>query len=155
MTRLALTYLIISLVLTSCVSSNVLTYQKRKYYTENNIITSDTIFKLYQNACYNKPGVIDEEFCYYLKLTFIDTSAAKTKRILDLETDTSIVRSEYGIFSVWNWSNENNKTKGKIEIIHWDRDSIILKENVIATDYRRKDTKRFKGTRTFTRKEGW
>lgn len=43
----------------------------------NNIIASDSTFKLYQNVCYNKPDVIDEEHCYDLKLTFFDTTAAK------------------------------------------------------------------------------
>ena len=143
------------MVLTSCVSSNVLTYKNRQHYKENSIITSDTVFKLYQNVCYNKPGVIDEEFCYDLKLTFLDTAAAKTKKTLDLQIDTNIVKAEYGIFSVWNWSNENNKVAGQIEITQWNSDKVTLKENVIVTDYRRKETKKFKGTRTFIRKEGW
>ena len=143
------------LVLTSCVSPNVLTYKKRQYYSENSIITSDTIFKLYQNVCYNKPGVIDEEFCYYLKLIFFDTTAAKAKKTLDLQTDTDIVKAEYGIFSIWNWSNESNKVFGQIEITHWDSNNVTLKENLVVTDYRRKGNKKFKGTRTFTRKDNW
>lgn len=154
MTRFQLTYLTLLLVLTSCVSSNVLTYKNRQHFKENSIITSDTIFKLYQNVCYNKPRVIDEEYCYYLKLTFLDTTAAKTNKTLDLQTDTNIVKAEYGIFSVWNWNNENNKVSGRIEITLWDKDKVTLKENIVATDYRRKESKKFKGIRTFTRKDG-
>lgn len=143
-------------ILASCCSrTNLLTYNYQKYYEENSIITSDSTFKLYQNICYNKPGVIDEEFCYYLTLKFTDTTAAKTKRILDLQTDTLIVKAGYGIFSVWNWSDENNKVSGQIEILKWDKDEVILKEKVQATDYRRKETKKFIGTRFFKHKDGW
>jgi hypothetical protein len=99
--------------------------------------------------------VIDVEFCYDLKLTFLDTTAAKTKQTLDLQADTNIVKAEYGIFSVWNWSNENNQVFGQIEIINWDYNKMTIRENVIATDYRRKETKKFKEARVFTKKEGW
>lgn len=154
MTRLVLTYFILT-ILTSCSRTNLLTYKHRKYSKENSIITSDTTFKLYQHVCYNRPGVIDEEFCYYITLIFSDTTAAKTKRSLNLETDTLIVKAQYGVFSVWNWSDENNKVSGQIDIVKWNRDEIILKENIQAIDNRRKETKRFKGTRTFIRQEGW
>jgi hypothetical protein len=154
MTRVILTYFILT-ILTSCSQTNLLRYRHKKHYKENSIITSDTTFKLYQNVCYNRPGVIDEEFCYELTLTFIDTVAAKTKKILNLATDTSIVKSRYGIFSVWNWEDENNKVTGQIEIIAWDKNSVTLKENIFASDYRRKETKNYKGTRTYKRKDGW
>lgn len=149
------TYLIIILVFTSCFGSNVLTYKTKTHFSEDNIISSDSTFKLNQRVCYNKPGVIDEEFCYELKITFLDTTAAKAKQTLDLQIDTNIVKVDYGIFSVWNWSNENNKVSGQIEINNWNCDKVTIRENVIATDYRRKETKKFKGTRTFTRREGW
>lgn len=143
------------MIFTSCVGSNVLTYKTKTHYSEDNVISSDSTFKLIQRVCYNKPRVIDEEFCYVLKLTFLDTTAAKTKQTLNLQTDTNIVKVEYGIFSVWNWSNENNQVLGQIEITNWDCNKLTLREKVIATDYRRKEAKKFNGTRTFTRKEGW
>jgi len=106
-----MTYCILT-ILTSCSRTNLLTYQNQKYYSENSIITSETTFKLYQQVCYSRPGIIDEEFCYFVTLKFIDTTAVKTKRILDLQADTLIVKAGYGIFSVWNWSDENNKVSG-------------------------------------------
>jgi len=133
----------------------LLTYKHRKYYKENSIITSDTTFKLYQHVCYNRPGVIDEEFCYYITLIFSDTTAAKTKMTLNLETDTLIVKAQYGIFSVWNWSDENNKVSGQIDILKWNKEEIILTENIQVVDNRRKEKRRFKGTRTFIRQKGW
>ena len=148
-------YLIAVLILSSCVGSNVLTYKDREHFKENSVITSSTTFKLYQHACYNKPEILDEEFCYYLTLVFLDTAAAKTKKVLDLQTDTNIVRAEYGIFSIWNWSDEHNDVSGQIKITQWDNDQVTLIEDVIAKDHRRNETKKFKGTRTFVRQDGW
>jgi len=142
-------------ILTSCSRTNLLTYKHKKYYKENSIITSDSTFKLHQNVCYNRPSVIDEEFCYDLTLKFIDTTAAKTKRIIDLQADTLIVKAGYGVFSVWNWSDENNKVSGQIEILKWDKNEVTLKENIKVIDFRRKETKKFVGTRTYKRKDGW
>jgi len=153
MKRLILTYCILAF-LTSCSQKNLLTYKHKKDYKENSIITNDTIFKLYQSVCYNRPGVVDEEFCYSLTLKFIDTSAAKTKRMLDLQTDTLIVKAGYGIFSVWNWGEENSKVSGQIEIINWDKNEVVLRENIQVNDFSRNETKKFVGTRTFKRKDG-
>jgi hypothetical protein len=133
----------------------LLSYKHKKYFKENSIITSDPTFKLYQNICYDRPGIIDEEFCYSLTLRFIDTTAARTKRILDLQTDTLIVKAGYEIFSIWNWSEENNNISGQIEILKWDKNEVLLKENIKAVDFRRKETRKFAGTRTFKRKNGW
>lgn len=136
-------------ILVSCSRPNLLTYKYKRNYSENSVIGKDSPFKLYQTVCYNKRGVIDEEFCYDLTLKFIDTNAAKTKRILDLQSDTLIVKAEYGIFSVWNWGNENNNVSGQIELLKWTKNKITLKENIQAIDLKRKETKRFVGTRTF------
>ena len=154
MIRIVLIYCL-GLILASCGHPNLLNYKRRKYYEENSIIKKDSIFELYQYVLYNRLGIIDEEFCYNLTLTFLDTAAAKTKRILNLATDTLIVKSSYGRFSVWNWSDEHNIVTGQIEIVTWDKDGITLKENIIVLDYRRKETKTYKGTRTYNRKEGW
>ena len=154
MKRLIITYCLLT-TLTSCIRTNLLTYKHIKYFNENNIITSGSTFELYQNVCYNRPGVIDEEFCYDLTLKFIDTTASKTKRILDIQLDTLILKASYGISSIWNWSDENNKVSGQIEILKWDKNEVILKENILAVDLGRKETKKFIGIRTFKRKDGW
>lgn len=139
----------------SCTKNNVLLYKHKKYYKENNIITSDTIFTLYQKVCYNKPGVIDEEFCYSLKLEFLDTNLAKSKRIIDLQSDTLILKASYGLFSVWNWENEETRISGQIEIIKWNPKGVIVKEHILCEDIRTNEINRFLGTRVFTRKDGW
>lgn len=152
MPRVILTYCILT-ILASCSRTNLLTYKHRKFFKEDSLIKSDTTFTLYQTVCYNRPGVIDEEFCYELTLTFLDTAAAKAKKILNLATDTLIVKSRYGAFSVWNWGDEHNKVTGQIEIVAWDKNTVTLKENIHVSDFRRKETKNYKGTRTYKRKE--
>lgn len=153
MTRLLLTYCLLT-VLTSCNRRNLLTYKHKKYYKENSEIISESPSKLYQSVCYNVPGIIDEEFCYELTLRFIDTTAAKAKGVLELHTDSLIVKAGYRVFSVWNWSDEDTKVFGQIEILKWGQNEVILKENIIAINIERKETKKFVGTRTFKRKGG-
>jgi hypothetical protein len=154
MTGKLLTYLILILLTSSC-GKNLLTYKHRMHYREDNIIDSVNNSKLCQSVGYNRPGVVDEEFYYELRITFLDSAAAKTKRVLDLEKDSSIVHVTYGIFSVWSWEAEKNTVKGQIEIKNWDPSGITLKENIVATNFTRKETKKYKGTRTFKRKKGW
>jgi hypothetical protein len=145
----------IVLLESSCSHNNLLTYKHRKYYREKSIITSDSTLKLLQSVSYNVPNIIDEEFSYDLTLQFIDTTAAIEKGILNLSTDTTIVKSNYSVFSAWDWDDYGNKVEGTIEIITWDKNSITLKENIQTFGVRRKEIKKYKGTRIFYRKEGW
>ncbi|MCL2131218.1 MAG: lipoprotein, partial [Lentimicrobiaceae bacterium] len=107
MRRILLTLTLLT-ALSSC--SNVLMYKHKRYYTEQNTIQNDTVFQLCQDVYYNpqKRGwkVIDAWHNRYLCLTFLDTNTAKTKKILNIETDTLIVTTKYGVTSVWDW-NEN------------------------------------------------
>lgn len=153
MTRTILTFSILTILTSSCLK-NVLTYKHRKFYNEKSIIKNDTPFTLNQNVCYNRPDIIDEEFCYDLTLIFLDTALAKTKKILNLATDTLILKSQYGRFSVWDWEEENNKVSGQIEIISWDKTTVTLKEKIFISEFGRKKSKIFKGTRTYKRKDG-
>jgi hypothetical protein len=124
------------------------------YYKEHSGIITDSIFKLYQNVRYDRPNIIDEEFSYTLSLTFLDTTAAKAKKNLNLATDTLIVKSRYGVFSIWNWEGEEKtKVTGRIKIIAWDKNAIKIKETIFVSDEIRKETKKYKGIRTFKRSE--
>jgi hypothetical protein len=98
---------------------------------------------------------MDEEFFYKLTFKFIDTTAAKQKRLINLVADTTILKCYYSIFSIWNWSDEHYTMKGDIEIVEWKYNSITLKENVFINDIRRKKKLKFKGKRTFIKHEGW
>ena len=144
--------LLVLIVLNSC-SQNILNYKSQQYYEEYNTIESDSIFKLSQNICYNKPGLIDEEFCYCLTLQFTDIAVAGPKKILNLFKDTATIISRYRINSIWNWDDENNKITGKVRKVKWSKDEITLKENVTVTDYRRNKIKRYAGTVRFKKKD--
>ncbi|MEI8204717.1 MAG: hypothetical protein WCH34_16985 [Bacteroidota bacterium] len=155
MKRFSILFIFALTILISCNVTRVLNLKHRKYYTERSIISSDTLTTLIQMVSYNVPHVIDEEFSYELIFKFIDTTAAKTKRILNLETDTAIIKTIYDIASVWNWEEETYSLRGKIEILEWKTDSITIKQNVIVDDKRRKDILKFKGKRTFTKYKNW
>lgn len=143
---------LISILSFSCSTSNVLLYKKQKYYTENNIISSKEMGKIHQRVCYNNPQIKDEEHCHELSFTIKNIESALQKKIINIETDTDIVKCEYSVFSTWNWDNENNKVSGTFEILKWTKDEIELNENIIINDYRRKTVKTFKGKRTFIKK---
>ena len=135
--------------------TNLLTYKDSIYYSEKSIITSAREFTLYQDIYYNVPGTIDEEFVYTLTLVFIMPKLVHKRRVLDLASDTAIVKSKYGVFSVWNWSDENNLVSGRIEILEWRKRKVTIKENISVWDKRRNKRVKFIGTRTFTRQKGW
>jgi len=139
------------ILFTSCSNLLLLRYNFKKYHAKQcNYIRNDTIFRLEQIVFYNKPNVIDSWFARGLFFTFLNTNAAKTKKILDLETDTLIVKTEYSGWSVWDWSeNESNKIKGTIELLQWDADKIILREKIFVTDYKRKQKKKYIGEKAF------
>lgn len=142
----------LSLALTSC-TGNLLTYKHRIYFHEENELVHDSIFLLRQRVCYNRPQVIDEEHCYELQLTFTDTLAAKTKKLLDLATDTALVKASYGLFSVWSWGGDDNPVSGTIQILRWRKDCVVLRERVYVYDRYKQEKKSFRGTRTFRKKK--
>jgi hypothetical protein len=148
------TVLFVTLVLAAC-GYNVLHLKYRRHYTERSILTRDTVRTAYQQACYDRRNVIDEGHCYYLRLRFPDTAAIHGGMRLDLERDTALVRADYGLFSIWNWSEERNTVRGTITVLEWSPGHIRLNERVRVEDERRDETRRFNGTRTFKPAEGW
>ena len=139
--------------------TNLLAYKDSTYYKESSIIQtykshSKNELILYQEVCYNEPVIIDEEYCYTLKLIFLDKENIKLDLVLNLANDTSIIKCEYGVLSGWSLNYDNNiQISGQIEIIEWGKKRITIKENIIVYD-KRKNTKRvFVGTRTFTRQK--
>ncbi len=143
------------LLLCACAPSNLLTYKYHRHYHEQSIITSDSVFTLYQNINYNVPHIIDEEFSYELTFQFKDSLAAKNKKYLNLATDTGLVKTNYDIFSVWSWDAQKSAVTGEIEILKWNKNEVVLKENVTVKDFTNNETKHYRGTRRFIRKEGW
>ncbi len=146
-----LLFFCISTVFMACDSANLLTYKYKKYYKESNTIANDSVFEANQSVCYHKPRVADGGFCSSLSLRFIDTAAAKTKKVLDLQTDTAIVRANYDFNSVWSWDAPSSKITGQIEILKWHKNKLVLKENVQVFLRSKKQIKKFVGIRIFIR----
>ncbi|MEZ4893161.1 MAG: hypothetical protein R3A50_01395 [Saprospiraceae bacterium] len=142
--------LAVLIILSACHAPNLLTYKHKRFYSEKSIIVKDSMISLEQTVYYDKPNSVDEEFFHDLSLWIVDTIAAKSKKRLNLETDIAILQADYRTFSVWNWSAENNKVTGTVNIISWSNDRIKLKENVVIYDYKRDCIIRFKGKRVFT-----
>jgi hypothetical protein len=138
----------ILVMLTSSCSKNLLTYKYKRNFYERSIFLNDST--LLQSISYNRRRVIDEEYTQRLVFSFYDIAAAKEKRILNLKTDRYIVKTNYYLFSVWNWEDENYELSGEIEILKWDKNKLRLKENIKITDLQRKKTYYFVGKRTFS-----
>lgn len=134
----------------SCNSSNILKYKNQRFFEEKSVISLKEKNVLYQQVCYDKPKVIDEAYCHTLKITFIDLEEAKRKRFIDIKADSAIVKLDYSISSVWNWSDEKNEITGNIEILKWGNKEVKLKEHIHINDIRRKEKVHFKGRREFT-----
>lgn len=139
--------------ITGCKPTNLLTYKHRAYYSETSIIYRDSTMRLEQSVFYNKPGTIDEEYSCLLTLTFKDTAAARAKKILNLASDTLIVKARFDIVSVWNWGGDGYPATGQVEILTWERDKIRLKENVTVVHKQRNEKYQLKGVRTFNLKK--
>ena len=151
MTRTRILLILNILILVACNQTNLLNYKYRKYYDEDNLIVNDNPFVLFQSVNYHKPGVYDDEMSYKLYLTILDTCAAKKKKILNLQTDTLIIKSQYEYSTAPISLNFEHKVTGQVEIITWKLNTIELKEYVIVLDDKLKVNKIFKGTRIFNR----
>lgn len=136
MNRAYLIFLIYSalFLFSACSPTNQLHYKCRRHFYEENVIRIKPPFTLSQDICYNRPRVHDEEYCHTLTFTFLDTTAAKAKRVLNLETDTAIVNTDYGVYSTWLWGEEPFLVSGRIEILAWNRRRIRLKEQVVVVN---------------------
>lgn len=139
------------LMLAACSKANLLTYRYRLHFDEESIIKNDNVLILTQSIDFNLPRSVDEEYSYELQLIFIDPDAAKKKKVLNLETDTLIVQSSFGLFSVWRWDDADTKVSGQIKILNWHKNSIRLKENVFVVDTIEKTSNKYIGRRTFHR----
>lgn len=146
------------LALTGCVASktfkrpgrtNILTYRANLLYSEQRELLNSNIPQVIQSICYNDPRSVDEEFCYELKFTFLDSSMANAKKTLDLSTDTNIVKWEYGVYSIWKWGS-TDKLTGEIEILEWNSKRIKLREDLVVSDSDGNMTNVLEGVRQFT-----
>ena len=129
---------------------------KKKNYSERTFILKDTSsqIKLYQDICYNKKGVMDEEFSHTLTFLIFDTLLAKKKRTINC-LDTIIAKISYDLFSVWNWEQENYTMTGDFEIIELSKQKATIRQNITVIDLNNKRTLYFNGIKTYVYNAQW
>jgi hypothetical protein len=131
--------------------TNALRLKEKRYYAEKNTFSSDTTVNLRQEVCYNKPGVIDEEYCFILNIIISDTLKAKQLKKIDLAKDSSIIKCTWDLLSVWNWEDESTTISGIVTIVSWTKKAIEVDLNVEAYDNRHKEGYSYKGRRRFSK----
>lgn len=144
--------LLTTIFFTSCNKNLLHLKHKNNFKERNTFLTENNQTELEQLIFYNEVNVIDEEYTHVLILTIKDKDAAEQKRHLDLQKDTAIIEIKYDFFSVWDWDDENLTIKGTVDIVDWTTKSIKIKENIEVNDIRRNSIKKYKGKRTFTKK---
>lgn len=130
-------------------TTQILKLKKKKNYSERNILVSDSITVLINEVWYNDPNIIDEEGCFILELTLIDTTKAKELRKLNIVNDTSVIRCLFDYLSVWNWEKEITTITGVMSIEAWSKESIDIELNITVVDNRRNRTYSYVGVRKF------
>jgi hypothetical protein len=122
--------------------------KRHKFWTEQNSFSIDTVLNIQQEVCYNVPSIIDEELCMQLNFFIIDTVHAMNKD-LDLSKDTSLVKCNFDISSVWNWEPESVLISGSIKLISKTATTIKIRLDVNVYDSKRSKRYIYKGTRIF------
>jgi hypothetical protein len=137
-------------------TTEVLQLGEKKYYSEKDSLSRDSLLNLVQEICYDEPEVIDEEHCFYLKLSILDTTKARQLRLLNVSRDTSIINCLFYIRSVWSpmWNilgDRKATITGTVKIVSWTTNSITADLHLRIKDYRRSKTYLYiyKGQRIF------
>ena len=146
-------FFILLLLLSACNSSNLLTYKYRLHYHEESVITKDTVFTLFQSIEYNKRNVNDEEHGYALTFKFKDLLAAASKKAVNLAIDTALVETQFNTFSVW-YESDKYAVSGEIKILKWNKNKVVLEENVRIVNSSGHEIYYYRGTRKFKRERG-
>ncbi len=133
-------------------TSNVLELKTKKFYSEKNKFIIDSSLKLINIVGYDKPNSVDDEHEFILTLDFIDTANAKLKKVLNLSQDTSIIKCNFDISSVWNWGKDNTINTGDVIIHSWTNKKIELEFNINVSHTNTGWTYIYKGNRTFLKK---
>ena len=133
-------------------NEEILTKSHLPFYSEANTFSRDSLFILRQSLLYNRMFVYDEEYWHSLEITFNDSAVALKKSSFKIPEDSLLVKCFYDEGSVWDWHHEENLISGDLEILRWKRNRITLKLNLVVYEPGTKQTKVYKGKRTFFRR---
>ncbi len=146
--KLSVTLLFLLLATAGFAQTNVLSLYKQQHYNEIDEVEKNSTFTLRQEVNYNDRRVIDEEHTYLLRL-FFNSNNAPTPTVLNVATDTAIVKLYYNHYSVWDFNDDIYKFTGTIEILKWTKKAITLKEDITVTDAQTGEAVCYKGELTF------
>ena len=130
-------------------TTKVLDLKKEKGYSESNIISSDTGFKLKQEVCSEE--AIDVNYCILLTLIFSDASEAGKLGKIDLSKDTSIVKCIFNWRNDWHWEDRQTAISGFITINKWTKKNVTIDFDIKVYDENFKTTFIYSGERIFTK----
>ncbi|UAY52084.1 hypothetical protein [Ferruginibacter albus] len=134
--------------------TKVLELKKQQYFTEQNILSSDTTISLLQEVCYDVPEVSDEAYCLKLDILILDSTKALQSRRIYINKDSSIVKCIFKRHSYMP-TPKNGATiniSGTINIISWGKRSVALDMNLKIIDKNWNHIYIYKGKRNFLRK---
>ena len=139
------------------ISSNLLDYQAKEYFQERRTISTSPTFRFIQELRYDIPEGSDEEFWFKLEINLTDTALAKSKGLLNLKIDSSVVNYMFNYGSAWATIKKTDpgcKVIGQIEILEWSNNKITLKEDLSIPNFMWfGGAKYYTGIRTFVREK--
>jgi len=132
---------------------NILELYKGKHYSEERTsrLHSDSTFSIYFEVSYDVPESVDEEHSHLLYLTISSSSLNKGK-IYNIPKDSSIIKAEYRLKSIWRIGKINSEVTGTVEIVSQSKKEIILRFNFIVKELRTNKTYRYDGVRQFVKR---
>ena len=143
--------LCLALVFGSLISCGkpLLLYKHLPHFKEQIDIKKSEHLFINQKILYDRPNWVDESYSYRLNIEIFDSTATINKAKLDVQ-DSSILKVNYSLSSVWLWEQEDREISGWIMIIKWTNDHIVFKENIRVIDKQRDKKLIFRGRRKIT-----
>ena len=138
---------LVSLSSSIVAQENILELYEEEFFEETLHLKKGKLRTLNFSVLYNHPKYIDEEFIHYFKV-YIPKSDMVEGNILVLNKD-SILKVDYDLFSIWDWSDENNQVSGDIEILEVNRRSVKVRMHFLIDDIRRDSQLKVNGIRVF------
>ncbi|MFT3911652.1 MAG: hypothetical protein QM737_19675 [Ferruginibacter sp.] len=130
-------------------TTNVLELNTQKNFSESNLISIDSSFKLKQELCYD--GGIDISYCLLFTLIFNDISTASQLKKIDVSKEDSTVKCIFNLRFAWHPEDKKTVISGFITIEKWTKRSVEIDFDVKVYDESVKNTYIYSGKRIFTK----
>jgi hypothetical protein len=136
-------------------TTEVLKLKGKKYYSEQNTISVDSNVVLILETCHDDPEITDDGFCLHLKMSFLDSSKARQLKTLNIDKDTSIIKCQFYVSSIWNYDDKAS-ISGTVSIISWTKKSIevYLELNIENKGLIKTQMYSYDGKKVFRAKKG-